>query len=559
MRINKTFLFFISFLALTISAPPPPKAQNMNKITTKTLGPFGTIKKNTKTKTKTNLLTKRLAEPILPIQNVTKTMELKDGYKVVNYKYTLIPQGLSSGQYFNGWQYFLSSEDVAYYDISANCEITNGSQKRECKANYEYKNRILELKYTGKIYSGDTLSANFKFNEKKNTPEILFIQDGITIPSDAIFCDCKIILPTGYVGLGMENNILTKETDTVYSYVGRCPTEEKRDFLRYCPKEISSTANYELYLENPSKFKNDVTFIFPRYYQGGKLRNTYYKISSSTGDNYNKDENIYNDTHYEFTIPAAGQVKASAKIETNFTNKLTDNFDIIDLPESYYKIDISDIPEEIQNKAKEIMNEKSDKQNYYKLGQFVHSYMTYDLSYTGKKLSLKEIYAAKRGVCEHYTQLYNAMLNVAGIQTLYISGWAFQKDAISGNKETIGHAWTAAKIDNKWTELDATWGLFDGISVGHIMKNFGPSYYLTSFSEGVELKPNDQYEIKVTSIVPEPKGQNDQGSGDDNENGNSNDDEEEEEGSISIMPRTKSCYTSVSFALLVFLYFFALF
>ena len=45
--------------------------------------------------------------------------------------------------------------------------------------------------------------------------------------------------------------------------------------------------------------------------------------------------------------------------------------------------------------------------------------MTYDLSYSGKKLTLKEIYQGKKGVCEHYTLLYNAMLNSIGIKTLY--------------------------------------------------------------------------------------------------------------------------------------------
>ena len=49
------------------------------------------------------------------------------------------------------------------------------------------------------------------------------------------------------------------------------------------------------------------------------------------------------------------------------------------------------------------------------------------------------------------------MLNAIGIKTLYLTGWAFQNDETSGNKDTIGHAWTAALINDKWMELDATW------------------------------------------------------------------------------------------------------
>ena len=69
------------------------------------------------------------------------------------------------------------------------------------------------------------------------------------------------------------------------------------------------------------------------------------------------------------------------------------------------------IPKEIQDKAKEIQSEQSDFPDYYKLGKFVNEYMTYDASYTNKAMTLDQIFTEKRGVCEHYTLLYNAMLN----------------------------------------------------------------------------------------------------------------------------------------------------
>ena len=48
------------------------------------------------------------------------------------------------------------------------------------------------------------------------------------------------------------------------------------------------------------------------------------------------------------------------------------------------------IPQEIKDKAKEIISEKSDYPDYYKIGSFVNSYMTYDLDYSGKDLTLDE-------------------------------------------------------------------------------------------------------------------------------------------------------------------------
>ena len=81
------------------------------------------------------------------------------------------------------------------------------------------------------------------------------------------------------------------------------------------------------------------------------------------------------------------------------------------------------------------------------------------------------------------------MLNVIGIKTVYISGWAFDKDKTSWNKSTLTHAWTAALIDEKWIELDATWGLFEGIPAGHIFKNFNQDSYSYSLYEGVTVEP----------------------------------------------------------------------
>ncbi len=39
----------------------------------------------------------------------------------------------------------------------------------------------------------------------------------------------------------------------------------------------------------------------------------------------------------------------------------------------------------------------------------------YSLSYTGKKMSVNEILQKRIGVCEHITQLYNALLHSLNI------------------------------------------------------------------------------------------------------------------------------------------------
>ena len=66
----------------------------------------------------------------------------------------------------------------------------------------------------------------------------------------------------------------------------------------------------------------------------------------------------------------------------------------------------------IIKKAKEILiNDKSNKKKYIKLGRWVYKNMKYDMKYFGKRMSPEEILNKLKGVCEHYSILYNALLN----------------------------------------------------------------------------------------------------------------------------------------------------
>ena len=210
-----------------------------------------------------------------------------------------------------------------------------------------------------------------------------------------------------------------------------------------------------IYLDYPNKFTKKVGFQFPRYYIGGKLKNTYHRIISTEGEKYEEKNSINEDQQFQVEVSAANKDKAGALVYTAFTNKLSDDFEVV-LNEDLYQINETKIDPDIKSKAQEIIAENSNFENYIKIGKFVYSHIEYDISYVGRQLGAKEIYEGKKGVCEHYTILYNAMLNAIGIKTLYISGWAFDGDKISGNKDTLTHAWTVALIGTKWIELDAT-------------------------------------------------------------------------------------------------------
>ena len=501
--VQKQNVIIFSFIILSLikCAPPPtPKYEKQIKP--------GIPKPVIKGK-KPHLSLKRLEGAILKIQNSTATINFHDTYRTVDHKMILIPQGLGSNSYFPGYSFSLSSSDITFEDVSNTCEILdNNGKEYKCEIEHTIGTNSISFKIDGKIYDGYRLIVNYIYKDKrKNSADILYKRESVSIPiiKDASFCNYKYIIPNGYKDLGLQNNYLTKDSknENTYIYYKKCPDTQINDEIRFSPKEATWETDMKLSVESPTVFTNDVTFRFPQYYKGGRLEEKYYKIKSLEKEEYNEKDNIYESIKYQIKIPAANKLKAGVEIKANFTNNL-DNYFKVDIPEKLYSIDLSKVDKEIQDKANEIISESSSLPNYQKIGKWINSYMKYNNSYTGRNLTLKQIYEGRTGVCEHYTLLYNAMLNTIGINTLYVTGWAFNGTQTSGNEKSIEHAWTAALIDGKWKELDATWGLFEGISSSHIFKNYGKDV----FSYSTSGKSKDEITITRTQnikMITDPK------------------------------------------------------
>ena len=82
----------------------------------------------------------------------------------------------------------------------------------------------------------------------------------------------------------------------------------------------------------------------------------------------------------------------------------------------------------------------------------------------------REIFIQRKGVCEHLTLLYNALLKSIGIDAIYVRGYAFQKkEDLNISNNTIFHVWTVEKIYNNWIPLHSTCGILKGkLLVTHI-------------------------------------------------------------------------------------------
>ena len=490
---GKTSKILIFFLIILLSGCAPPPIVNQQGIKVKESTPL--IKEITNGRFKK--LESPGNNPTLQKQNSSLIINFYGDYQIDEQELIVVPVNFSEGMTisYTGFGWSISPDGINLDDISNSCEMINAntgevSTEKICKYSFALADdkKWIDFRYNFSISSAEILKINYKFKREKVSKQILYITEFVSIPflKGYSFCNYTYTIPEeGYKNLGLENNNLEKKSNNTYAYYGLCPSREINDTIRFAPEQSLWKADNELILEHNSNFTNNVEFFFPRYYRGGRLNNTFYKIYSKIKGSplvYKEEDILKRNVEYQVEIPAIGEKIASVILETGFINNLNETF-VVNIPESYYQINDSEIPQEIKDKAEEIVNNNPGVPEYYSIGKFVNSYMTYNLSYHGAELTAKEIFDIKTGVCEHYTILYNAMLNSRGIKTLNISGWAFQGNETSGNEKTVGHAWTVALIDGKWMELDSTWGLFEGIPAGHIFKNFMRDEYSWSYIE----------------------------------------------------------------------------
>ena len=78
----------------------------------------------------------------------------------------------------------------------------------------------------------------------------------------------------------------------------------------------------------------------------------------------------------------------------------------------------------------------------------------------------------KKGICGDYAAIFNKIASLVGIQSVVISGYTKQNGKIA----TLSHAWCAAKIDNKWSVFDPTWGS-GALMNGKFVKKMNDYYF----------------------------------------------------------------------------------
>ena len=89
---------------------------------------------------------------------------------------------------------------------------------------------------------------------------------------------------------------------------------------------------------------------------------------------------------------------------------------------------------------------------------------------------IDEVLVNRKGVCQHYAELFRAMAQSVGIKSYLISGYT--KDA-EGKIASLSHAWNAIEIDAKFYLIDATWAAGHELN-GKYVHKFRDEYFMKS-------------------------------------------------------------------------------
>ena len=351
----------------------------------------------------------------------------------------------------------LNGEKVEYLDDNSLIKIINFGA---------YKNQFAEIYLKYKYF-------------KKEKNDLSRTETIITNDIKNSYCKLIIEIPDNYVAL-QTNDIFSKNPSNNNEYIfnGISKIDKLTEFVKLSTKEGEWNIQKEITLEGKENIEKCM-FKTDRIFKGGNLEIKSYEIIKENAEfveDLKENKFIFNYNNLDTN---------KVKIEWNVKAKnSTSNYIFEGNKELIIKI-----PKEDQKFFKELSDkilkeDKSNFPNYKKLGKWVYNYMTYNLSYTGREMTARQIYDTKIGVCEHYSLLYNTLLTSQGIKVVKISGYALENDRKEyinnvDNKNSLEdrrHAWSLAFIDGVWVPLDATWNLFEkNVPLTHIFHNYGDS------------------------------------------------------------------------------------
>lgn len=366
---------------------------------------------------------------------------------------------LNENYYHNSWSYiFPKSEKINIIEA----KVINSNVYKST-----FGGNILKIEFN-KLFNNEEIILRFKYQTINDSNKKKYIrQEWVQIPKFVAGAKAKLVVkPLQNMDVYSSNELFNIDYDNTYKWAGIVGNNGIAELFQMTLKEATWKVSTIINITNNIGSLNKLKVLVPINYIGGNNEIINYNVSNNQ-INYadgkiikmNKDNIEINFLKYQHN---SGFIKIEAEIKNNYNNFYwSNNFDINDtlkIKQEYLNI-YNSLINEIKN------TDTINSPVYIKIAKWVNKNITYDKRYIGKQMTSMEILKTKRGVCEHYSILYQDLLRSIGIPAKTISGISY-----SYNDEKFeNHAWVMVNHNGQWIPVDPTWGIYSGkLPISHI-------------------------------------------------------------------------------------------
>ena len=439
-------------------------------------------------------------------RNWHKTCYIYDDYDIYDITYELKAVGISEDMNFTS-SFFV-------FVMDTNIEILlfeiDGIQ-----SNYEYEK--YSLRFEIKLKNLEKNNIHIKYKESPLVEKMTEGQKAIRkiyrckyygLSNRLVGETAKFILKntSNFEIINFENEFLLKTRENEYQWGGIVPEGGKETIIRMSKKE-SEVNFYEYHvirsIDN-SYIKNTERNIPFGYIDGNnQLIKFNYKSKQTNRINLDQNKKVINIKYIntksnigDLSIQGILRNRCKGEWKIKLTNEEIDSL----VPRDYktYKETFKKISYDIiKSYDAEHKDDDVIVPNVTKIGKWIKKNIKYDITLAGlSNITAMETYNSRKGVCDHFTKLFNALMYSLGYQVLYAEGFANDQGTEYGIQNA--HAWSIIKIEGKWFPFDSTWGIFSGkLPVTHVFKRIKKRKINTVSYDRVKI---DQIYIKGNII-----------------------------------------------------------
>ena len=438
-------------------------------------------------------------QPNLLKKNWQETCYIKNNFDIYDINYTLKAVGLPENMNYT-WS-FLDFDPESKNKIEITTVEIDGK-----KVGYKYENYSLVFNVLLKNLESSNIHIKYKESPlyekmtegEKEIRKIFRCQKyGLDNILEGITAKFILINESNFEIINFDDEIFIKIRKNEYQWGGVVPKEGKKTLIRMSKKEaqVNFYEKHEMKTIDNSLITNIVTKIPFCYMDGNnKIIKYDYKSSQTKKIRLDKKTKVFEVkfTHIffpvaEFSINGILNNRCKGEWIINLSNKEI---------ESLIPPDFRTNKEEFKRIANEIIKQYDEEHkndlvlipNVAKIGKWINKNIKYDLYYKNfSELTATETLKQRRGICHHFTKLFNAFMYSLGYQVIYILGYAIEKKTSFSLEDA--HAWSLIKIEGKWLPFDATWGIFSGkLPVTHIFKEIGGKKIKTMSSDKIKIE-----------------------------------------------------------------------